>query len=366
MFYFILAFGLSLLYSIFVCKQVVYITFNTRTLSHNASQFLLVLAFVPLFLISALRYDIGIDYTNVYVKGFENILRGDPKPWEMGGRWELGFVVLIKLIQLFTSSPGWLFFISSFLFLFFIYKGIQKYSSNYFLSISIFISTSLFFGSLNSFRQYICIAIFLYAFDFIIYRKPIKYFFWILIACSIHLSSLAYIPLYFFAYIRISRRRIVFLLLFSIMMLPFVDVLFKSFVSFTKYAIYLDTKFSLVDFSVSDFIIDLILLLMCLYSYQKKNRIFGLYAMFTLITFVISLYSGKIFLIYRLRPLFLIISLISFPKYIQGVRNKCVRLVVIVVFLSICALLKILNGVVLKGEYVILPYRSILSIMDFM
>ena len=125
--------------------------------------FLIVIAILPMSLISGLRYGLGTDYFYTYFPGFYATLVGN-YPYS-----EHLFNYLIKSITLFTNNPQWLFIITSFIFNIFIILSIKNISKKWVISSIIYIFGNIFFISLNNVRQSCALAISIYA----IYVKKI-------------------------------------------------------------------------------------------------------------------------------------------------------------------------------------------------
>ena len=79
------------------------------------------LSFLPLFLVAALRFEVGTDYST-YLMDYNNIILYNES------RYEIGFTLLCKLIGKLTSNPQWFFVFTSFIILLFVYITIINYS----------------------------------------------------------------------------------------------------------------------------------------------------------------------------------------------------------------------------------------------
>lgn len=112
------------------------------------------LAVLPLFLVTALRYDVGTDYFYTYVPEFYHILNREP-----GGYSEWGFNALIRAIQVFSTNAQWLFCITGFLFTFLAVRTIIVMSENVPLSVAVLFVSCVWFWSLNNVRQAIAAVI---------------------------------------------------------------------------------------------------------------------------------------------------------------------------------------------------------------
>jgi hypothetical protein len=146
--------------------------------------------YLILFIFSALRYDIGWDYT-AYVSeiesGYDSI---------MNSRFE----ILNKYIFLIGSYLNFypiVFAIYSFLMLRIIYYSINKYSVNPLLSWLVFYSMPLFFfASLSTIRQSLAMILVFYSYKYVIEKKQIIFFAIIFIATLFHTSAIVGVLLF--------------------------------------------------------------------------------------------------------------------------------------------------------------------------
>ena len=119
-------------------------------------------------LVCGLRYNVGTDYISYqqwfsYYLSHKLSLKND----------EIGFGVLIKVIQLVTLNPQFLFLIVAIIINILIMIFIRKHTEFFELGYFLFIALYFYYSSFNILRQWIAIAIFLYAIRYI-YNKNFK------------------------------------------------------------------------------------------------------------------------------------------------------------------------------------------------
>lgn len=165
-----------------------------RTIKNNSKQknILFAITFFFLFIVSAIRYNVGRDYMDTYVFTY-NLVKADA----INIRADIGFFLLNKIVIFFNGSYQWIFVITSFIINIFICKAISRQSENKMLSLFIYICGSFYFFSMNGVRQSIAIALFYYSLSLIKKRKLLKYMIINLIGSSFHASALLFLPLYF-------------------------------------------------------------------------------------------------------------------------------------------------------------------------
>lgn len=150
------------------------------------------------------------------------------------------FQVFSNLIQNTSLSPVFFFFTTSLITIplicsFFIKKNEVMYPS----LIIFMLFPTLFFNTFNLVRQFFSTAVFLYAIHFIYDRKFLKYLLSITLACTMHLSSIILLPLYFFLDKRYSLKTYLFLFLIFIFAAFSIDPILQN-IQFlgSRYSIY--------------------------------------------------------------------------------------------------------------------------------
>jgi transmembrane protein EpsG len=333
-----------------------YIKQDKISSKHKYSYFLMVCCWLPLFLVSAFRWNVGTDFLPVYVKGFQEISKGRTFPWEMG------YIFLNKAVLTITKDPSGIFILTSFIFLTFVFKAMYDLSVDIRLSILLLVSTGFYFQSMNGIRQWITLAMFLYSIKFIRDKKFVPFLTVILLASTIHLSALIFIPVYFFCQLRIPPRKGILLLLISIICLPFVRPVFVFLVSLTKYKWYLHSSYNKFDFAITDTIVGVILVVLGYYYYKNSNndKIYSILMNLQLAALIISLYSSVIFLADRIIPCFTASQLLFVPLIISQEKDKKTRTILTCSLMTFFVLTCCYTYGVL-GWSDILPYHSIFS-----
>lgn len=136
-----------------------------------------------------IREGFGTDYYDIYVKGYNEIQAG------FASRFELGFVTLCRLLILFGLDYHSMFFITSFLTVFLVYRAIYSQSLGPIWGVYIFLFGGFLFFSSNGIRQALAAAILLNALPFATRGDTIKFFIAVLAASLFHSTALLFIPL---------------------------------------------------------------------------------------------------------------------------------------------------------------------------
>lgn len=311
------------------------------------NEIMLSISFIFLFLISGLRFNVGRDYLNytytfILVNKLPNLSAIINLSKDSG--LEIAFLLLNKLIGLFTSNIQWIFLTTSFITLFVIFKTIYKHSSLVWLSVYLF-SVSGYLASFNILRQYIAISIIFYSYKYIKDNSLLKFITLVVIASLFHNSALLFLPLYFILKINLNIKKISFFTFSGI----FITLFFNQIISLVQtflYGEYTATSFGMTAGNINNVIIALIYF--CLALFFKKpllersnaNRIL---INWSFVNFILSLMSMKIWLITRLMDYSSIYLILLVPEIIVSVRDKTSRTLLTMIIILFTLVLYINN-----------------------
>lgn len=166
------------------------------------------LLMLPSVLVSGLRYYVGTDYTT-YLGRYHcigSVFANRPRSMEPLYR------VVVEIGHFFNSQQL-VFFITAFLFSFFIYKFLVDNSDNIKFGAFLVFFTGAFSLSENIMRQMVGVSICLFATKYIFSNELKKYLFFVLLATLFHYMSVIYAPLFFLNRLDILFKK-KFLLLF--------------------------------------------------------------------------------------------------------------------------------------------------------
>lgn len=312
-----------------------------------------ILSFLPLYIVSAIRYDVGTDYLLRYVPGFYKIYNTGKESFE------LGYMLLNKFVLLFTKDYLFLFIITSFIFCFFIYKTIYENSKDVCYSILLLVFTTSYFVSLNIVRQCIAAALFVYSVKYIRTKDLKKYLIFNGIGILFHSSAIICLPVYFIAN-KLNLK--VHLCSFAAIILarPIINKAFIFFVNLTKYDRYYESKYYTQKIYVTAFIIELAVLILC-YMVYKEGKDNERYVMFTNIQFVcvfLLLISSVIPNISRIILYFQFVKIVYLPEVIGLIKSRKLYIITKICVIS-CYAMYMINEIIIKGSNQVLPYYTI-------
>lgn len=320
---------------------------------------IMVMSALPLFLVSALRYGIGTDYFFTYAPQFLRIRSG------YNEYYEVGFYILNKVIGYFTANYQWLFIVTSFLFIYFMYKGIYQQSKCYFISIALFILSYTYFISMNNVRQSLATAIILFSIKYLKKQQKLKYTIMVLIATSIHQISAVYLIFLFIDKIKISSSMSCVIAVTTLFIGKWIaPSIIKQLWKIPRLQYYLNTGLY-SDKSISSLflLVNLIILLMYFVIeifYEKKDGdkfdlVFANYIQLLIIA--CCALDGMIPATYRIVRVFTFLQIITIPNVIELITKKEKKLIFYIITVVIFIMLFLQSY--FSGIEEVFPYQSI-------
>lgn len=300
---------------------------------------LLVITFMLLFSISALRFNIGLDYLN-YTGTFKlaNMTSGISGLLTLSktSTVEIGYLILNRLVGLLTTQVQWIFVISSFITLSLVFYTIYKQSSMAWLSVYLF-AVGGYVSSLNLVRQYIAIGILFFSYKYIKDRKIVGFLVCITIASLFHTSVLFFIPLYFILRINLNFIKISFSLIICLIAIIFFDTLFP-FIQRIFYSDYIGTSYGMIKGNINNVIVAFIYFAFGIFykkSLIQRNENNNILINWSFINLLFSIMSMKLWIITRIMEYSSIFLILLIPEIASSIKQKGIRvsfLVIIIIF----------------------------------
>lgn len=329
--------------------------FKNRT--NNNYKYLSLGIFLALFTISAIRFEVGKDYTDTYVFTYNQILEHASNV-----RMDIAFMVIYKIMYFFKANVQWIFIITSFIINWFICKSVNEQSENCQLSLWIYICGIFYFFSMNGVRQSVAISLFYYSLKYIKNKELKKYFILNGLGCLFHSSAIIFFPLYFILgrKYKFKTKLIVAIGIFvgSNVIITLLSYLLLQ----TKYSMYLTngaySAHESINFSM---VLNIILFLLYEWNLSKKSDEMSIiYSNIHYIGIIVTLFATSLPLIIRVFVYFRFIEFLSVPNLINIQSRKRYRQVIIlVVFIIYFAYF--IWGVFIKNGNTVLPYQTIFS-----
>ena len=296
-----------------VLSGILYFILEKITKKRSAIKILI--ALLPMLLVSAIRYDVGWDYLDIYTNAFFLIGKGY-MPFYFT---EIPFDCFIKIVYIvFNQNPDWLFFICSTITFIFLAKACKDQSVNIVFSIILIFLIRYYFLTLNIVRQGIAMSIILYSLKFIKEKNLKKYLLTIILASCFHMMALIYIPMYFICQIDWSKRKNAVLLFIA----PVVGILvYLLIIKYTKYGNYIGSQYQGNQLLWHEIILSGAILVLA--TIERKHitinkEYFNVYYILQIITFIVAICSiilpaaDRIVWLFYLQNIFLNNSFSSF------------------------------------------------------
>lgn len=168
-------------------------------------------AYVVLFLLSALRFDIGNDYATYWgdAEQLSNVFKNTKSLIEVydwrDGRFEWGFCALVSLFSWSSYTFFWCNLVYSAILICTLYYVFKKYNCHYY-GILILIVCEFMFMSWDWIRQSAALSLVLLALIFAHERKAIKFVICIALAYLFHQSSIFLLVAYPLSYVKFNKK----------------------------------------------------------------------------------------------------------------------------------------------------------------
>lgn len=320
--------------------------------SSRISRFLAVLSAAPMILTAALRYDIGQDYMYTYVPYFYRVsgsVTYEKLEWLYHG--------INVMVHRFSDDYVWVFAICAVIFICFIYLSIIKDSPYPELSVFLLVGTTYYFIFLNGMRQMLGISICLFSLRFIEKRQLIPFLICVFFATGFHSSCVVFALFYPIAAYKINIKWIAGLTAFVIFIAGFLADKINDIVMSTAYSGYIGSRF---DKGEQGFIVLAmnVLLLIFLAVMRKDKKKYQIYLNLQMIATWLSMLTGKVVLMNRLRWLFGLPIIIAIPLALQKIEKKEYRIAVYALIVILYIIYTQYTIGFMNGNNV-LPYKTI-------
>lgn len=219
----------------------------------KVSNLLWFVAFLALTVPASLRYDIGVDYSaSMESAGYlgywqlYHLYANQPPASGM----DPGFYALIRILNLFTDNPQWMFAFLSAATYALVIRACRRLSPDPALSLALFLVAGFYFESLNIARQWFAIACVINGLEWVGERDMsarqafARYAVWVVLGSLMHLSCLMWLALWPLLRLRMTPARTV-LLLAGCVTLALVGISVARVVfAQTRFGLYLDPSSS--------------------------------------------------------------------------------------------------------------------------
>lgn len=125
-----------------------------------------------------------------------------------GSRYETGYIVLNRIVALFTDNSQWILILVATFCMFVCYRFVVNESKEIMLSLFLFVSLRLYYFLMSGLRQAIAIYICLIAYRFIKQRKLIPFILLVILATQFHVTAIVFLIAYPISYFKFNFQNI--------------------------------------------------------------------------------------------------------------------------------------------------------------
>ena len=314
-----------------------------------------------IFIFAGLRDNVGSDHMG-YLDIFQRVLSAESV------NVEIGFTRLIVLFSFFSNSYV-IFIISVFALSFFLKMySISKLTPFLSFSLTIYFSSVLLSADVNQLRMGLAFGIILLAILFLLNQQPVKFYFAVILACTIHYSSVIFLPAYILTKFKFNLKS--YMIILGISLLNFyifkyfiiddlgLDILFflnEGFIN--KYSVYKDID---NDFESVFTLVSRILLFLTFYLYNikfpnvKNEKLVTLY-FFSIIMYLIFTDQGLI--ASRISGYYKLVEIIFIPYLFHYFNDRIANIFVYIFFVCLLGF-QLYRILLVPGD--LIPYNNLI------
>jgi hypothetical protein len=310
-----------------------------------------------LFIVSALRFDIGNDYYTYTQTAHEASVGGYVVT-------EVGFNYLVRIVYTVLNGEYYeaVFAIFAFVTLVIFLKAIKRQSVNFFDTFFLFMMLGIYFQTFNTVRYYLALSIAFYSMRYVLEKDYIKFVFVIILAALFHKSVLIVIPIYLIATLEWKKWQIItgFIIsglcyIFKTQLLNLALILYPSY----KDTIFLEGGTSITSVARIFAILLLYGWFVLYYSKDKLDKEIRFYGQLNMIAFVTGTFFSFLPVITRLVYYFSVNQILLIPLIISKIEDEKLRkkLRILIGIIAVLYFMSFLLGADKDGVG-ILPYKS--------
>ena len=282
---------------------------------------------------------------------------------------EIGYKVIVYFCLLFTKDYAILFAVTSAIIIGLTFYTIYRESPYPILSVVIYFLAGFFFYSLNLMRQFLAVSVLLYTYKYLVDKKYAHFIVGVLIAFFLHSSSIIFALAFFLCEREIFELKRT--IIISVLLLIFGKFVWRYVVdliiNYTRFSIYIGSKFDKTQLRLSDIIVNAILYVIIYYLYRHTKDV-GRKEKFFLNMQACSLFfvilTSTMYLLFRLSFYFGIFNIISIPYFIKksDISNKKRIIVVAILLITLIGNITKTNIIGNVGE--VKPYKTIFTVKN--
>lgn len=310
MIYYFAAFLLTLIFTLFSLKFA-------KT-SPRLKKLFIILSILPFSFVAGFRADhIGIDTSLNYLPTYRQLASPNSDPATIiSQKYTSGFGHLMFFFSRFTLDPTPFLLFVAILTNALIILAIHRQSKHPLLSLTLYFLSGAFFLSLNGMRQFFSLSLVLFSLSFFQTGRPLAFLFFVLLASSIHSTSILFLLLLPLRLFKLTPNRVLIIFTTLAFLMPFSLQLLSLLLKHTSFINYFSAgKGFFVDPVYTSFFLNLLWLFwaLLLYSRYGQDQTFQLYFKLQFLATLTSLYTFILPQGYRLQQIFDFFQILSLP-----------------------------------------------------
>lgn len=327
--------------------------------------------FLYLWILSTLRYDVGNDYFS-YIQIFYDA-KGLTWAECFDYKIEAGYMLLNKVIALFSSDYRVMHSVMAFLCIAPVGYMVAKYSKNVWLSCHLYLCLTLYYSSMNFIRQTLAATVVFLGYRWFRDRKTVPFLVLVLVASTVHSSALIMVPIYLLiAYVKPTMKVLSVSMVLLLLLYVFSnDILQVVTEVFPKYSSYLDTKYIKVGLQYTYTVVPALYMLLMLFGYYEcgydRERYQSILTSSSVVYFGIWFFITKHFILERFSIFLNCFILLAIPDVMETIKyyfigdglskSGKVKYSVLTLVVVLVTFWYNLYGMV-KGFHGVFPYQS--------
>ena len=340
-----------------MCGQLHTIKGMTRRQGLNTLSLLAI--FIILFLLSALRMEVGNDY-ETYVDTFHEIYVG-------------GYVVteplfnaVVKVLCELSGGENYLlvFAVFAFVTIWIFLKVMYEQTDEFFMAFFLFMTLGIYFRTFNTVRYYFVLAITLFSFRYIFRKEYGKFILLIILAAFFHKSVLVVIPIYLIANMKWKKWYAAVLSVGAATMVLLQDFIMKIALELYpsyKDTIYLETEIGLSGnlMSILRCVAVLMLALLCYREAWKEDEKNRFYVKLNFLAVLLYLCGSFLPLVGRIGYYLITSQILLIPAILGSIKdNKKKKILTSIVLIACVGYFLIFLRSANQPGVRVLPYKS--------
>ena len=315
-----------------------------------------ILISIQLILILGLReITIGTDLVN-YIPFYEKCIKFKELVF-LSSRFEVGYILLNIVIGGISGNSYVFLFIVAAISLIPIGYIVYKYSKKPFLSFIIYLAFDFYSFLFSGLRQGIAFGITFFSYKYIRERKPIKFIICIVIASLFHKSAIIFLPAYWLAKIKMSKKSIIIFVATFIITFLFRSQIMGIFIKLFSedYSIVKTNSFTYLFCAIITLVFGIVFYKQMI----KNNKYSSQYFIFIMMSVIFLIFTSVGTNMLRISNYYYLFIILFLPEVLDSIEDKKTEL--LIEYIMFIALIIVFNIYTNQNAFNQSPYICVLD-----